>query len=234
MRAAQRPYVRLRLLAYVAGSWPRGSIGSPPERGAEAYAIWSGHVSAPDPHLALIKVWVLLLLESQDLVVSDLGPTQGGPGPVSGVQSVLAEVLDPARRFGLCIQGSDTFPWGSGPTVDTMEYIVSLGHVVAPVLPTWRGQTLFATWLKAAAWTPRLHTVVRGTPDSGYRQNGTFLFALVNGVAFFVLLSVDLFLCFLAFMCPRFLELLSNTTMCYVMLCYVMLCYSSPFYVYTF
>jgi hypothetical protein len=157
-------------LAYVTGSWPCGSIGSPPEWGAEAYAIWSVHVSAPDPRLALIKVRVLLLLESRDLVVSDLGPTQGGSGPVSGVQSVLVEVLDPAQRFGLCIQGSDTFPWGSGPTVDTMEYIVSSGHVAAPVLPTWRGQALFSTWLEAAAWTPCLHTVVRGTPDSGYRQ----------------------------------------------------------------
>jgi hypothetical protein len=167
MRVAQRPYVWLRPLAYVTGSWPHGSIGFPPERGAEAYAIWSEHVSAPDPRLALIKVRVLLLLESRDLVVSDLGPTQGGPGPISGVQSVLAEVLDPAWRFELCIQGSDTFPWGSRPTVDTMEYIVSSGHVAAPVLPMWRGQALFATWLEAAAWTPRLH--IRGTPNSGYR-----------------------------------------------------------------
>jgi hypothetical protein len=95
--------------------------------------------------------------------VNDLGPTQGGPGPVPGVQSVLAKVLDPARRFGLCIQGSGTFPWGSGPTVDTMEYIVSSGHVAAPVLSTWRNQALFTSWLKAVAWTPRLHTVVRGT-----------------------------------------------------------------------
>ena len=145
MCAAQRPYVRLRPLAYVTGSWPRGSIGSPPERGAEAYAIWSGHVSAPDPRLALIKVRVLLLLESRDLVVSDLDPTQGGPGPVSGVQSVLAEVLDPARRSELCIQGSGTFPWGSGPTVDTLECIVSSSHVVALEPPMWWGQALFAT-----------------------------------------------------------------------------------------
>jgi hypothetical protein len=114
MCAAQRPYVRLRPLAYVTGSWPRGGIRSPPERGAEAYAIWSQHVSAPDPCLALIGVWVPLLLESRDLVVSDLGPTQGGPGPVSGVPSVLAEVLEHARRFGPCIQGSGTFPWGPG------------------------------------------------------------------------------------------------------------------------
>jgi hypothetical protein len=53
--AAERPYIRLHPLAYVMGSRPRGSIGSPPERGAEAYMVWSGHVSAMDPHLALIK-----------------------------------------------------------------------------------------------------------------------------------------------------------------------------------
>jgi hypothetical protein len=52
---AQEPYVRLRPLAYVTGSRPHGSIGSPPERGAEVYAVWSGHVSAPDPRLALNK-----------------------------------------------------------------------------------------------------------------------------------------------------------------------------------
>jgi hypothetical protein len=42
-------------VAYVTGSVPRGSIGAPPEWGAEAYAVWSGHVSTPDPCLALIK-----------------------------------------------------------------------------------------------------------------------------------------------------------------------------------
>jgi hypothetical protein len=31
-RAAQRPYVRLRPLAYITRSKPHGSIGSPPER----------------------------------------------------------------------------------------------------------------------------------------------------------------------------------------------------------
>jgi hypothetical protein len=53
--ATKRLYVRLRPLAYVTGSVPRGSIEVPPERGAEAYAVWSGHVSAPDPRLALMK-----------------------------------------------------------------------------------------------------------------------------------------------------------------------------------
>jgi hypothetical protein len=73
-RAAQRPYVRLRPLAYVMGSWPRGNIESPPERGVGAHAVWSGHVSAPDPRMALIKAWVFFALESRD-------PTVSGPDP---------------------------------------------------------------------------------------------------------------------------------------------------------
>jgi hypothetical protein len=76
-RAAQKPYVRLRPLAYVTGSRPRGSIGSPPERGAEVYAGWSGHVSALDPRLTLIKAWVFFIPESRDLAVSGPDPSQG-------------------------------------------------------------------------------------------------------------------------------------------------------------
>jgi hypothetical protein len=78
------------------------------------------------------------------------------------------EVLNLAQRSGLCIQGSDTFPWGSGPTVTTLEYIVSSGHMVAPEPPTWRGRVLFTTRLEIAARAPCLHTVVRGTPVLGY------------------------------------------------------------------
>jgi hypothetical protein len=74
----QRPYVRLCPLAYVIGSGPRGSIGTPPERGAEAYTAWPGHVSASDPHLALVKAWVFFVLESRDLAVSGPDPAQGG------------------------------------------------------------------------------------------------------------------------------------------------------------
>jgi hypothetical protein len=85
-RAAQRPYVRLRPLAYVTGSRPRGSIGSPPERGAEANTVWSGHVSAPDPRLALIKAWVSFVPESRDPAMSGPDPTQRDPRPVPGVR----------------------------------------------------------------------------------------------------------------------------------------------------
>jgi hypothetical protein len=57
-RVVQRRHARFRPLAYAARSMPRGSIGSPPERGAGVYAdssgshqTRSGHVSAPDPRL---------------------------------------------------------------------------------------------------------------------------------------------------------------------------------------
>jgi hypothetical protein len=57
-RVAQRRHARFRPLAYLARSMPRGSVGSPPERGVGVYAdrsgshqTRSGHVSAPDPRL---------------------------------------------------------------------------------------------------------------------------------------------------------------------------------------
>jgi hypothetical protein len=110
-RVAQKPYVRLRPLAYVTGSRPRGSIGSPPERGAEAYAVWSGHVSAPDPLLTLIKAWVFFVPVSRDLAVSGPDPAQGGgSGTRSRGPGTPVEVLDLTRRSGPCVQGSDTFP----------------------------------------------------------------------------------------------------------------------------
>jgi hypothetical protein len=64
--------------------------------------------------------------------VSDPDPTQRGPEPILGVRFVPVEVLDLSRRSGLYIQGSDTFPWGYGLTVDTLEYIIFSGHVAAP------------------------------------------------------------------------------------------------------
>jgi hypothetical protein len=108
-RAVQRPYARLCPLAYVMGSRPRGGIGSLHERGAKVYMVWSGHVSAPDPRLALIKAWVFFIPESRDPAEGVPDPTQRGPGPVPGVRSVPAEVLDPARRSGSDMQRSDTF-----------------------------------------------------------------------------------------------------------------------------
>jgi hypothetical protein len=129
-RAAQRPYIRLCPLAYVTGSRPRGSIGSPPERGAEAYTVWSEHVSAPDPRPALIKAWVFFVPESWDPTVSGPDPTQRGPEPVLGVRFAPVEVLDLTRRPGLYIQGSDTFSWGPDPLLIPWSILSSLA--------TWR------------------------------------------------------------------------------------------------
>jgi hypothetical protein len=155
-RVAQRPYVRLRPLAYVTCTMPRGSIGAPPERGAEAYTVWSGHVSTPDPCLALIKAWVFFVPESRDPSVSGPDPTQRGPEPILGVWFAPVEVLDLTRRSGLYIQGSSTFPWGSRLTVDTLEYIIFSGHVAAPEPSTWWGWVL----LLAQSSRPRLGQVV--------------------------------------------------------------------------
>jgi hypothetical protein len=96
-------------------------------------------------------------------------PTQRGLEPILGVRFAPVEVLDLAQRSSLYTQGSGTFPWGSRPTVDTLEYIVFSGHVAAPEPSTWRGRVQFTTRLEIAAWAPRLHAVVRGTPISGYR-----------------------------------------------------------------
>jgi hypothetical protein len=153
-RVAQRPYVTLRPLAYVTSSGPHGSIGSPPERGAEAYTAWPGHVSAPDPRLVFNNVRVFFVPESRDPAESGPDPTQRGPGPDPGVQSVPAEVLDPVWRSGPYMQGSGIFPWGSGPTVDTLECIIFSGHVAVPEPSTWWGRVLFTTRLEIAAWAP--------------------------------------------------------------------------------
>jgi hypothetical protein len=130
--------------------------------------VWSGHVSTPDPRLALIKAWVFFIPESRDPAEGGPDPTQRAPGPVPGVRSVPAEVLDPSRRSSPDMQGSDTFPWGSGLTIDTLEDIVFPGHVATPEPSTWWGRVLFAMRLKIVAWTPHLHTVVMGTPFPGY------------------------------------------------------------------
>ena len=61
-------------------------------------------------------------------------------------------VLDLTQRPGLYIQGSDTLPWGSGLTVNTLEYIIFSGHVAVPEPSTWWGWVL----LLAQSSRPRL------------------------------------------------------------------------------
>jgi hypothetical protein len=55
---------------------------------------------------------------------------------------VPVEVLDLTRGPGLYIQGSDTFPWRSVLTVDTLEYIIFSSHVAAPEPSMWWGRLL--------------------------------------------------------------------------------------------
>jgi hypothetical protein len=95
-----------------------------------------------------------------------LGPHCGRSGPHtegSGSHSrgpVRTRVgPGPSWRSGLYIQGSDTFPWGSGLTVDALEYITFSGHVADPEPPTWWGQAL----LPAQSSRLRLGRVV--TPE---------------------------------------------------------------------
>jgi hypothetical protein len=92
VRVAQRRYVRFRLLAYVARSMPRGSVGSPLEQGAGVYADRSEHVLAPDPTWALIKAGCVLSL--------DLG-------------TLLWVARTPYGGVRIPFQGSDPYTWGS-------------------------------------------------------------------------------------------------------------------------
>jgi hypothetical protein len=130
-RVAQRPYVRLRPLAYVTCSVPRGSIGAPPGRGAGVYAdrSGSGHVSAPDPRLGLVPGPSMFCPGTLGHHCGRSGPPRGGLDPILGVRLAHVEVLDQPWRSGL--QGSSALPWGSGLTVDALEYITRLGRVVA-------------------------------------------------------------------------------------------------------
>jgi hypothetical protein len=99
-------------------------------------------VSAPDPCLALTQAWVFSIPESRDPAASGPDPTQKGPDPILGFRFAPVEVLDLTRRSALHIQGSDTFPWGSGLIVNTLEYIIFSGHVAAPEPSTWWGRVL--------------------------------------------------------------------------------------------
>jgi hypothetical protein len=120
----------LRPLAHITGSEPRGSIGSPPDQGAEVYWVWSGHVMAPDPRLALSKAWVFSFVGSRDPTESSLDPTPRGPGPVPGVRR------HPPRR-------SWTLP--GGPVRICRGMVLSHGGLDPSLIP-WSVLPSLATW----------------------------------------------------------------------------------------
>jgi hypothetical protein len=146
---------------------PRGSNGSPPERGVGVYADRSGpgHVSAPDPRLSLIPGPSMFCPRSLGPHCGRSGPHTGGGGSRSHSKGPACTrgVLDQPWRSGLYIPWSDALPWGSGLTVDALEYITFSGHVTAPDPPMWRGQALLWTQssglrlVRVMAWSHTQH-----------------------------------------------------------------------------
>jgi hypothetical protein len=107
---------------------------------------------------------------SRDLAVGGPDLTQRGSDPTQGVRLAYLGVSDRTRRSGLSVYGSGALSWRPGPTDGILEYITSSGHVASLGPPTWWSRVLFTTRPEIAAHAPCLYTVLRGTPDSGYRQ----------------------------------------------------------------
>jgi hypothetical protein len=130
----------------------------------------TGPHQARPGHPCLSKVWAFSTPESRDPVVGSPDPTQRGLGPVPEIQVALAGVQGLPPEVQSTCTGVDTFPWGSGPTVGILECVIFSGHMTTLGPSMWRGEVLFTVRLEIAARAPCLHTVVRGTPDLGYRQ----------------------------------------------------------------
>jgi hypothetical protein len=96
--------------------------------------------------------------------------TRRDPDPIQGTRHAYLGVPDRIRGSGLCVQGSGASSWRFGPTNCILGHIIFSGHV-APLEPSkWWGRVLFIARLEIAARALCLHTIVRGTPNSGYRQ----------------------------------------------------------------
>jgi hypothetical protein len=95
----------------------------------------SGHVSAPDPRLGPVQGPSMFCPGTLGPNCGRLGPHTRGSDPIPGVRLAHVEVLDQPWRSRLYIKGSGTFPWGSGLTIDALEYITFSGHMAAPDPP---------------------------------------------------------------------------------------------------
>jgi hypothetical protein len=125
-RVAQRPCVRLRPLAYVTGNKTRGSIGSPPERGAQVHKIKARTRVSTGP---LLRPRYPL---SRDLVMGDPDLTRGGgdPDPIQGTRHATWESRTIFRGLG-CAYRVPVFPRG-GPVQLIAPWDIS------SFLVTWR------------------------------------------------------------------------------------------------
>jgi hypothetical protein len=144
------------------GYKPRGSSGSPPERGVQAHRI------RPDTcqHRTLAYARVSPVPGprcSLDLTRRDLDPIQV-------TQHTYLGVPGRNRGSGLCVQGSDAPSQRSGPTDTFWDVSVFLATWCPLSRPRGGVGCCFTVRLGNAVRAPRLHTVVKGTPDSGYRH----------------------------------------------------------------
>jgi hypothetical protein len=149
-RTAQSPYVTLRPLAYITDDKPCCSIRPLAERGrgggGEALRIEPGHASVLDP---------------------GLGHDTPFPGTLLwAVRSSLGGVRTLSNGFGLLYSGgpgrAHRGPVPSGPNGVVSENATLTAHKI-PL-------RLFFARLRVIAQASCLDTVVRGTPNPGYRQ----------------------------------------------------------------
>jgi hypothetical protein len=145
-RAAQSPHVMHRSLAYITDNKPSGSIRPLAKWGAEALRIEPGHASIPDPCL---------------------GHVTSSPG---SLLRVVRSSLDGVRTLS---NGSGPLYFGGpgcvyrGPVPSGSDDVAfENATITAHKIPLG----LFSAWLRVAAQTSCLYTVVRGTPNPGYRQ----------------------------------------------------------------
>jgi hypothetical protein len=120
-----------------------------------------GHVSVPNPCSCQGFPCLGTLLrpgpysEGSGPHPRDSARLLGSPQPQSGVRVV---------RTGVRL------PRGGPARLIHPGCIIFSCHIVPLDLPMWWGRALFTVWLGNGVRAPRLHTIVRGTPDSGYRQ----------------------------------------------------------------
>jgi hypothetical protein len=113
-RVTRRPYVRLRPLAYITRSRPRGSIGSPPWWGAVAYVGQVRTRLGLDTCRYQTPAWVLFKARACS-VLGPWDPLWAARTPYGGVRLAHAKVRDQPWGSGLYIRRSGALPWGPDP-----------------------------------------------------------------------------------------------------------------------
>jgi hypothetical protein len=143
------------------GNEPRGRIGSPHERGAHVQ-------SKARPRVSTGPLLMLGFALSQDLVATRTllgGIWTPSKGPDTLTRESRATIGGPG-----CAHTGPALPRGGPARLIYPGCIFFPCHMVPLDLPMWWGRALFTVWLGNDVRAPCLHTVVRGTLDSGYQQ----------------------------------------------------------------